>query len=55
MVVGSDRHGTVYGVYEPSKQIGVSPWYFGQTYEFPERTTNLLEMIPANLDLLLVY
>jgi len=28
VVVGSDRRGTAYGVYEVSKQIGVSPWYY---------------------------
>ena len=28
VVVGSDRRGTAYGVYEISKQIGVSPWYY---------------------------
>ncbi|KAJ0365689.1 hypothetical protein COL154_004269 [Colletotrichum chrysophilum] len=27
-VVGSDKRGTVYGIYALSKQIGVSPWYF---------------------------
>ena len=26
-VVGSDRRGSVYGIYELSEQIGVSPWY----------------------------
>jgi hypothetical protein len=28
IIVGSDRRGTAYGVYELSKQIGVSPWYW---------------------------
>ena len=27
VIVGSDRRGTVYGIYEISEQIGVSPWY----------------------------
>lgn len=27
-VVGSDKRGTVYGIYALSEQIGVSPWYF---------------------------
>ena len=26
-IVGSDRRGAVYGIYELSEQIGVSPWY----------------------------
>lgn len=28
VVVGSDRRATVYGIYELSRQIGVSPWYW---------------------------
>lgn len=27
VIIGSDRRGTVYGIYELSEQIGVSPWY----------------------------
>ncbi len=27
-IVGSDRRGTIYGIYELSRQIGVSPWYY---------------------------
>lgn len=27
VVAGSDRRGTIYGIYELSEQIGVSPWY----------------------------
>lgn len=28
VIAGSDRRGTVYGIYELSKQMGVSPWYY---------------------------
>ena len=28
IIAGSDRRGTIYGIYELSKQIGVSPWYY---------------------------
>ena len=28
VIVGNDRRGTAYGVYELSEQIGVSPWYW---------------------------
>jgi hypothetical protein len=28
VITGSDRRGTAYGVFELSKQIGVSPWYW---------------------------
>ena len=28
VIAGSDKRGTIYGIYEISKQIGVSPWYW---------------------------
>jgi hypothetical protein len=28
VICGSDRRGTVFGIYDLSEQIGVSPWYF---------------------------
>ena len=28
VIVGSDKRGTIYGIYEVSEQIGVSPWYW---------------------------
>lgn len=28
VIAGSDKRGTIYGVYEMSEQIGVSPWYW---------------------------
>jgi hypothetical protein len=28
IIAGSDKRGTIYGIYEVSKQIGVSPWYW---------------------------
>jgi len=28
VIVGSDKRGTIYGIYEISEQIGVSPWYW---------------------------
>jgi hypothetical protein len=28
VIVGSDKRGTIYGIYDLSKQIGVSPWYW---------------------------
>ncbi len=28
LIAGSDRRGTIYGIYELSRQIGVSPWYW---------------------------
>jgi hypothetical protein len=28
IIAGSDKRGTIYGIYDLSEQIGVSPWYF---------------------------
>ena len=28
MIAGSDKRGTIYGIYELSEQLGVSPWYW---------------------------
>ncbi len=28
VICGSDRRGTIYGIYDLSEEIGVSPWYF---------------------------
>ena len=28
IIAGSDKRGTIFGIYEVSKQIGVSPWYW---------------------------
>lgn len=28
VIAGSDKRGTIYGIYELSKQMGVSPWYW---------------------------
>lgn len=28
VIAGSDKRGTIYGIYDLSKQIGVSPWYW---------------------------
>lgn len=28
VIAGSDPRGTIYGIYDISEQIGVSPWYY---------------------------
>ena len=28
IIAGSDKRGTIYGIYDISKKIGVSPWYY---------------------------
>jgi len=44
VIAGSDRRGTAFGVYEVSRQIGVSPWHWWADVT-PEKKSNLL--IPA--------
>lgn len=46
VVVGSDRRGTAYGVYELSLQIGVSPWHWWSDVT-PETKAELL--LPAGM------
>lgn len=38
VIAGSDRRGTVYGIYELSKQMGVSPWYWWMDVPVVKRT-----------------
>ncbi|HTH30117.1 MAG TPA: glycosyl hydrolase 115 family protein, partial [Lacibacter sp.] len=38
VIVGSDRRGTAFGIFEMSKQIGVSPWYWWA--DVPVQTKN---------------
>lgn len=40
VIAGSDKRGTIYGIYELSQQIGVSPWYYWADVPV-ERQTNL--------------
>ncbi len=40
VISGSDRRGTAYGVFELSKQLGVSPWYWWADVPV-KKTTNL--------------
>ena len=28
VIAGSDKRGTIYGIYDLSEEIGVSPWYW---------------------------
>ena len=41
VIVGSDRRGTAFGVYEMSQMIGVSPWYWWADAT-PEHKDNLI-------------
>jgi len=40
VVAGSDKRGTIFGIYEMSKQIGVSPWYWWADVP-PKKNSNL--------------
>ena len=37
VIAGSDKRGTIYGIYDLSEQIGVSPWYWWADVRIPHR------------------
>ncbi|UFH32281.1 glycosyl hydrolase 115 family protein [Chryseobacterium sp. C-71] len=39
IIAGSDRRGTIYGIYELSKQLGVSPWYYWNDVPVKKRSS----------------
>lgn len=39
VIVGSDKRGTIYGIYDLSEQIGVSPWYWWADVPAQRQTT----------------
>ncbi|MDT7784082.1 MAG: hypothetical protein QOF58_2501 [Pseudonocardiales bacterium] len=43
VVAGSDRRGAVYGIYDTSERIGVSPWYWWADVPVERRTTVRVE------------
>ncbi|UCM91152.1 glycosyl hydrolase 115 family protein [Streptomyces marincola] len=45
VIAGSDQRGTIYGVYEASRQMGVSPWYWWD--DVPARTQPELYALPG--------
>jgi hypothetical protein len=45
VIAGSDRRGTIYGIYELAEQCGVSPWYFWA--DVPVRRTSVLYVKPG--------
>ena len=44
-VIGSDKRGTIYGIYDISEKIGVSPWYFWA--DVPVKKSSELYVIPG--------
>ncbi|MFH6951253.1 glycosyl hydrolase 115 family protein [Flavobacterium sp. FlaQc-51] len=45
VIAGSDKRGTIYGIYDLSNQIGVSPWYFWA--DVPVKKQSELHIIPG--------
>jgi hypothetical protein len=39
VIAGSDKRGTIYGIYELSSQIGVSPWYYWEDVPVKKSST----------------
>ena len=47
VIVGSDKRGTIFGVYDVSEQIGVSPWYWWA--DVPVRHHDALYVMPGKV------
>src|SRR5579883_2388480 len=45
VIAGSDKRGTIYGIYDLSEQIGVSPWYWWA--DVPVKRSNALYIKPG--------
>ena len=45
VIAGSDQRGTIYGAYDVSKQIGISPWQFWD--DVPARHRDALHVLPG--------
>lgn len=45
VITGSDKRGTIYGMYDLSKQIGVSPWHFWA--DVPVKRQTELHVVPG--------
>lgn len=45
VIAGSDKRGTIYGMYDLSSQIGVSPWYFWS--DVPVQKQTELHVLPG--------
>lgn len=45
VIAGSDKRGTIYGIYELSEQLGVSPWYWWA--DVPPKKRNQAYVIPG--------
>ena len=43
VIAGSDKRGTIYGIYDLSREIGVSPWYWWADVPVPHAATLLVK------------
>jgi hypothetical protein len=43
VIAGSDKRGTIFGIYDLSEQIGVSPWYWWADVRIPHHDTLFVE------------
>lgn len=50
VIVGSDKRGTIFGIYDLSEQIGVSPWYWWADVPIPHRTALFVQRGPQIRD-----
>jgi hypothetical protein len=46
VIAGSDKRGTIYGIYEISQQIGVSPWYWWADVPIKHKDSILIKNTP---------
>ena len=46
VIAGSDKRGTIYGIYELSSQMGVSPWYYWA--DVPVQHKNNISILPGS-------
>jgi hypothetical protein len=49
VIAGSDKRGTIYGIYELSSQIGVSPWYWWADVPVQQKSTLYVQPIRYTL------
>jgi len=47
VICGSDKRGTIYGIYDLSREIGVSPWYWWA--DVPPRHASMLVIRPTRV------
>lgn len=47
VIVGSDKRGTIYGIYDVSEKIGVSPWYYWA--DVPVKTKDAIYIKPVSI------